>query len=389
MKKNRLCLLCYAWFSLCIVTTGCGREKNELVHDHAHEHGHEHGHDHEGHDHGDGDEIILSPAKAEQMGVETKVVRPSEFVDAVNVSGTIETTSTSSATVTAQASGIFTFNGNLSVGSSVGQGALIGKIDSKSVAGGDSNAAALAALNGAKRELDRLTPLYEKKLITAERYNAALTEYEMAKAAYSPAVSDGRVKSPIKGVITQLYVSQGQYVEKGSEIARVSDSATLMLTADVPDRYVAMVPSFKSAVIYTNNSKEGIDISDLNGRRASGTATVSTMPGYIPVVFTFDNTCELIPGSIVNVYLLGEKRDNVYSVPVGAVTEQQGQYFVYVKIDDEGYLKSPVKIGGSNGKEVEILSGMHTGDEVVISGVTALRLAETSGAVPEGHSHSH
>ena len=62
---------------------------------------------------------------------------------------------------------------------------------------------------------------------------------------------------------------------------------------------------------------------------------------------------------------------------------------MYVKLDDECYEKRMVKLGLSNGNEVEIVSGLTRRDEVVSRGAIIVKLAEASGAVPEGHSHNH
>lgn len=53
------------------------------------------------------------------------------------------------------------------------------------------------------------------------------------------------------------------------------------------------------------------------------------------------------------------------------------------------FRKIPVTIGRSDGSRREILSGISAGDRIVARGTTFVRLAESSGAVPEGHSHSH
>ena len=77
------------------------------------------------------------------------------------------------------------------------------------------------------------------------------------------------------------------------------------------------------------------------------------------------------------------------SVPEEAVSEQQGNYFVYVEHSPGHYMKMPVTIGSSDGSRREIMSGLQPGDKVVSKGMTYVKLAETSGVVPEGHSHSH
>lgn len=42
-------------------------------------------------------------------------------------------------------------------------------------------------------------------------------------------------------------------------------------------------------------------------------------------------------GSYVDVYLLSKNMDNVIAIPVTALTEEQGAYFVYLQLDKEGY----------------------------------------------------
>lgn len=63
--------------------------------------------------------------------------------------------------------------------------------------------------------------------------------------------------------------------------------------------------------------------------------------------------------------------------------------FVFVKLDDECYTKVPVETGASDGRRVRVTSGLHGGETVVVEGAVTVRLAESSGVVPEGHSHNH
>ena len=121
----------------------------------------------------------------------------------------------------------------------------------------------------------------------------------------------------------------------------------------------------------------------------SAPASVSSQRGYVPVYFDFANDGSFIPGSYVNVKLLGQPRQDVLSVPVSAVSEQQGAHFIYERLDEDCYRKIPVKLGMSDGINVEILQGLKGGEDIVSEGMVAVRLAESSGVAPEGHSHNH
>ena len=93
--------------------------------------------------------------------------------------------------------------------------------------------------------------------------------------------------------------------------------------------------------------------------------------------------------SYIEVFLLTASIDNAIVVPVSALTEEQGLYFVYLRLDEEGYKKQEVTVGNSDGENVRILSGLHEGDQVVTRGVYQVKLAANSGVIPEGHSHNH
>ena len=128
-------------------------------------------------------------------------------------------------------------------------------------------------------------------------------------------------------------------------------------------------------------------LSEHNGKMISYGKPAAPGKSYIPVVVEFDKNGEIIPGALTEVYLLSSDKGNIISVPVSALTEEQGLYYVYVQVDDEGYMKKEVKTGENNGDRVEIISGINSGDRVVISGVYKVKLDGASGAIPHGHEH--
>ena len=77
------------------------------------------------------------------------------------------------------------------------------------------------------------------------------------------------------------------------------------------------------------------------------------------------NNGTLSAGSFCEVYLTGAGREGVISVPVSALSEQQGKYFVYVQVHDDAYDKRPVQLGADAGDRVEILAGLEPGEKVV------------------------
>lgn len=349
------------------------------------------GHHH--HDHGGGkqsDEIMLSVADAQRFGIYSQMVKPRNFNEIIKVSGQIVSSPIDQSIVSAPSSGIISFRNNVVQGTKVGKGSLIASISAQNISGGDANESARIKYEALKQEYERVEPLYREGIVSAKEYNAIKQAYDVAKAANTSNSSGSIAKAVSSGIITQLLVKNGEYVSAGQTIAIVSGNTSLTLRADLPEKYYNFLPMIATANFSTSYSNDVVSIAELNGKKISSSSLATTQqPGYIPIYFSFDNNGTIVPGSYVEVYLIGATRQNAIVLPIEAIIEQQGKYYVYVKLDDECYEKRMVSIGHTNGNEIEILSGLSRRDEVVSRGAIIVRLAETSGAVPEGHSHNH
>ncbi len=360
--------------------------------------GHSDGHeDHEGEEaeaveqhHHEG-AIMMEPEKAAQFGVRVETLTPQPFSEVIRVSGRIEPAPTDRMTVTARRSGIFTVSPGLYQGSKVNAGTPIGSISSKGMQGGDTNAAARATLNAAKKELDRLTPLYKDGLVTASTYNEAERAYNeaLALASDAPASGSGVETAPVSGTLSNIFVTSGQYVEAGTPLATVTKNSRLTLRADVPAKYSSTLPSIVSANFRPEYSDRTMALADLDGRRISSADASESSNGYIPLYFSFTSNGETIPGAFAEIFLQGSPRENVLTVEREALIEMQGNKYVYACEDGHAYEKRLVKTGASDGNRVEIIDGLKEGEQYVAAGATVIRMAETSAIAPPGHTHNH
>lgn len=403
MKIFPLLPLALAAAAMCF-TGGCKKADNsELAHHHHDHEGHEdhdhegHDHEHEGHDHEHGGEehenhgdgvITLSPEQAELFNVTASPAQMMSIGNVIKVGGTLTASTDGNAIVSAPIAGVVTYTAGINVGSEVRAGSTVATVKAGVVSGSGANDVAKAELEAARAELDRLKPLYEKRLVTQARYNEAVAVYERARAAYSAPAAGGRAASPISGVIVSVDAASGAFVEAGAPLATVASASGLTLRADLPVRYSSSLADIVDARIVDPSNGHSITISSAGGRRL-GNSQAAASAGYIPVTFSVPNDGSLVPGTAVEVYLIGKGDKPELTVPASAVYEQQGDYCVFVKLDEDCYRKMPVTVGASDGKNIVILSGLHEGDLVIDNGVTTVRLAGASGAVPAGHSHSH
>ncbi len=342
----------------------------------------------EEHDHGD--EIILDEHIANDFGVKVAAVVPNDFNEVIKVSGIILPSSSEDNILSSKSSGIVTLNNHTNLGAKVNKGTSIASLSSHGMSGGDVNESTAAALEIAKKELERLKPLYEEQIIPKKDYIAAQNAYQQALIAHSGSNSGSIVSSPSNGTITELYVKSGEYVNAGQPIARISSARNFILRADLPEKYFKEFNNVISANIRTAYMDSAISISDLNGKMvASVQDSYPIAPGYLPIYFEFNNNGVLTAGSSCEVFLLGKNRKDVITIPENAIIEQMGQKYAFIKIDAEGYKKTPLELGASNGIYNEVISGLNFGDSLVTEGVTFIKLAETKNIVPQGHTHNH
>lgn len=364
---------------------------NPKAHDHDHHHDHEHDHDHD-HDHDD-DEIVFTVEQAEAAGLETEKIDLSDFHQVVRTSGQINAALGDEVSIVATTNGIVSFsNMQLTEGSAIRNGESILTISSKNLLEGDPTLRARSEYETAKLELERADKLIEDKIISEKEYQAIKLRYENAKAIYSAQsgniTSKGiKVTSPIQGYIKSKLVNEGDFVNIGQPIITVTKNRKLQLKADISEKHYKDLKNIKTAHFKTAYDTTLYKLSDLNGRLLSYGKGADNSSYYIPLYFEFDNKGEIVPGVFTEIYLITNPIQDIITVPVSSLTEDQGVYFVYLRTGQEVYMKQEVKVGHSDGNRVWIKSGLNKGDEIVTKGVYQVKIAANASLIPEGHTH--
>lgn len=362
---------------------------------HEHEHEHEAGEAAEAHAHEEpaGGEIVMSPERAKEAGVEVQTIMPGKFSTAIRTSGVLSPAGEGNVTLASRTAGILSWTGNVPVpGQPVSQSEVIATVSAGGMGEGDAVTRAQIAYEAAKTEYERAKTLLEERIISQKEFTAIEAEYRTALNAWQGSTSGGNVSgvavsSPLSGHVVSVLKAQGDYVAAGEAIATVASGSRLRLTADLPEKYASLRNSISGANLKVPGSDQTISLAGEEGRPVAAGQTVNPGSCYIPVTFEFEGRSGMLAGSFVEVWLLSDSRDEVMSVPETALTEEQGEFFVYVRLDEECYRKVPVTVGGRNGISVEILSGLKGGEDVVVKGAYQVRLSSAS--VIPGHTHNH
>lgn len=389
-KKSFYCL---SLFVLAVCMAACGSKGHD--HDHDHEEETEQHAGEAGDDHDHGDEIILTPEKARAAGVKVETIMPGTFHGVIHTSGKVLSASCDETTVVATISGRVSYKNHVSEGLKVTGGMQLFSITSAGmqVADGDPVQRARIDYERAERDYTRARLLIKDRIISEKDLAVAKAEYEAARLTYT-SVQKTRsaggvvVTAPRGGYVKQCLVAGGDYVEAGQPLAVITQNKHLYLRAEIPEREFKELNKIRCAKFRTSYSDRLYDITDMGGHIQSYGRSAEVNNSYIPVVFEFNNTGDVVQGSYAEIYLITQERENVLTLPLTALTEEQGVHYIYIQVDKEGYRKQEVTLGESDGERVEILSGLKKGDKVVTKGAIQVKLASAANAIP-AHNHNH
>ncbi len=167
------------------------------------------------------------------------------------------------------------------------------------------------------------------------------------------------VKAPISGVITDLDLLEGQFVNIGSKIAIIEDSTKFYLRASVDEYYLPRLKSGARAKMNFNEQNYWLNVAKISPKLSNG---------GVQVDFAGDLPANLKSGQNVSLDIIGSVKKNALTIPTGQYLTDTNSNWVYVVNKERNKaIKRNVKIGDGNLKEVTILSGLNEGEEIIVS----------------------
>jgi RND family efflux transporter MFP subunit len=248
-----------------------------------------------------------------------------------------------------------------------------------------------ADLERASQNYERAKNLITDRIITEEHfltvkneYEKTLNEFENLNATYSE--SGNSVSSPGSGYIREIFVSEGQKVSSGEALASIMMDRKLILKADVSPDNLEILSKIESANFRVGYSNKLFKTTEMNGRKIAHGRSTGGNSFYVPVYFSIDYDPGLIEGSFAEVFLKGERLNDILIVPNSALMEEFGKLYVFLVHDDGDYVKRYINAGHSDGENTVVLSGLHENDKVVSEGAYKIKLSKTATTAP-AHNH--
>lgn len=230
---------------------------------------------------------------------------------------------------------------------------------------------------------------YEAYLQAAKKklWLYGMTDAQINELANSK-VPNSRIQfvSPASGTITEIMVSEGQYVAEGTAIYRLEKLNQLWVEAELYPNEASLIKLHDRVAIYVNgfeNQPIESQVIFLSPEYRQGSQifvlrVALSNPGY-----------RFVPGMQAEMVYEHSKK-KALALPADAVIREQNGGHVYKKIGKGKFKAQMVTTGLENFNKVEIKDGLQEGDSIVVTGAYLLysEIVLKKGANPmAGHHH--
>ncbi len=255
------------------------------------------------------------------------------------------------------------------VGSSVGAGSVIAKVDDELQYA--SYLAAQTNYEKAKKDLERLDVLHRQEIISVSQLEGARLAFKAAEAEYTAArrqYQNSAITSPIAGQISERLVEVGTMVTPGKSIANVVDISRLKVKLNLSEEDVFRVKVGDPVEIATD-VYPGVKF---YGRIETISAKGDEAHTYpVEIAFSNNQNNPLKAGMFGRVIFKTGVETSALVIPrealVGSVKDPQ----VFVVEDGKARLRS-ITVGAEIGTDLTVLRSLREGETVVVSGQSNL-----------------
>jgi RND family efflux transporter MFP subunit len=242
--------------------------------------------------------------------------------------------------------------------------------------------AARTVLAHAKREFERGERLAAESAISTQRrddlrlaVDRAGDELALALVARDTArrnLEDARIQAPFDGTVDSIDVSVGDFVSPGTPVATMVDLSRVRIFGGVTAREAARLRSGTAA---------RASFADLGGRSFEATLrsvgrVADSSDGTFEIELWMDNAETLMrDGLVARIELPQGNTEEFVLAPREALLRRNGRPEVFVVVDEGGRKVARSRIlrtGRSDGKWIEVVEGLESGDRIIYDGQFAL-----------------
>jgi len=253
----------------------------------------------------------------------------------------------------------------------------------------------------------RLIEAQSKTQITNAELNAAEKRLKQTRQQSVGSASGIKIYAPISGILAQVAIASGSYVEEGKTLFYIINPDLLWLDAHIaeadiaqlktPDRVSFSIRDGVSPNQQGASAAKAVGIGNEfqiqlgnNGKLVSYGQVIDPVTRTVPLVVAFENPQrKLAVGSLVQTKIYTDDKIQSIAVPEKALIDDNGQDLVFIQSEGESFQRRVLKLGIRDRGYVQVLSGLNQGERVVTKGAYLVYLASSSPAQLGAHGHAH
>lgn len=178
-------------------------------------------------------------------------------------------------------------------------------------------------------------------------------------------LEDAQIRSPRKAILTYISNQVGTRVSQGTQVAILSDLSHFRIDGEIADSYGDRISTGNKVVVRVGSDELTGVVSNVTPLSRNGIIQFS-------VQLDDDSHSRLRSGLKTDVYVMNAVKDNVMRIANGPYYQGQATYELFV-MNGNSLEKRKVQLGESNYQYVEVISGLHVGDQVVVSDMSQYR----------------
>jgi membrane fusion protein (multidrug efflux system) len=301
--------------------------------------------------------------KTAPVNIRIEILKPSRFVDRIEVAGTAK--ASDDALLSPEEGGVIK-EWKAKKGDTVKKGDLIVVLKDEVMKAGYDAADAqykMAELNVQKqRKVFDEQGISELQIKNFEyTRDAAKANADLMKARWERT----QIRSPFDGTVDNTIPNVGDFAPPGVPLARVVNTSTLKIQADMPEMYAGSVHVGSPVFI----SFDALPGDTLKGRVNFVGSTVSAANRALQVEIVLTNPFRKIKADMIaKVRILRETKTNALLVSENLLQlVDRDRTIVYVENNGKAEERR-LKLGGRQGIMVDVIEGLNAGDHLIVSG---------------------
>jgi len=257
---------------------------------------------------------------------------------------------------------------NVKVGDYVKSGDVLFELD-KSGAQSQYYQAQAAYLN-AQKNFERMQNLLKEGAVSQQAFDGAQTQYDVAKANFNAARSTVEITSPLSGIVATINVNIGDLANPQMPMAVVANVGRMKAKFNVGEQDVPSIFVGQSAEIYSEINPDLVQKGKIF--QVSKSANIQSRTFEMQAIFSNTSDRWFKPGMFCRVKLNMKTTNDALTIPMSAVVKDNNTDGVYL-INNSKAAFQPVLLGITDGRKVEVKSGLKAGDNIVTLGMSNLK----------------